>query len=1386
MKLRSTNLRRRGAAFLRAERLEARQLLAAELCSPISAEATFDLISAPALEGESVAVGGKVSQQDEIYYYADGRRLGLDLHPSRLAVGFESSDLSGLDSLYGEWTQVRDVEGNVRVYESSVMGREEMSAAAAQLSGVTTVAPVFVVEETRTEAVLLDEVVVALQPGVDAESYLRDLPGVSGYRPLLGTPDQFVVSVANAVGEATLAFANQLEGDESVRFVSPNFYQNYQFFSYFPDDPRFANLWHLHNTGQGGGLEDADQDLPEAWGVIQGGSTDIVVGVYDQGVSIDHPDLNNWVNPGEDAFDAIDNDGNGWVNDINGWNFALNNNVAHPTLAVENHGTPVAGVAAARGDNALGVTGASYGSPVMSGKISDGNTFTNDANIASGFYYFAGRTADGAGTWDSADVVNNSWSGGAPSTVLSDALVWGTTEGRGGLGLPYVFAAGNGGVSELSYPALYTTTIPGVISIGATDNEGNLSFYSQHGPNLDIVTSSNGGTLAIDTTDRMGTAGYHETEDYTGTGSSGFGGTSSASPLASGITALLLAQADAEGISLTAPVVRDLLRANTDLISGAGYDDATGKSFFFGYGALNAHSLVSNVGKAEISIIGDSQDLVSGSGTVDMGNVVLGEFVDRSFYIRNQGTSPLDLTDLQITGGAFSIQTGLGAATLDAGQATTFTVRYAPVEPGSPSATVTITSSDVDEATFTIDLSGTVTVPSVGGIVFEDGNENGAYDPGEGVIANAAVYIDANDNDMFDVDLDLLTNDTDVPIPGNSVITSEIEVVGMSGTVFDINVGLDITHTWNSDVEAHLIAPDGTRVLLVTGVGGSSDNFTDTMFDDDAAMSITNGSAPFTGSFRPMEPLSTLVAKDPNGIWTLEVRDYITEDAGTLNDWTLEISVGETAAVTNENGAFTFFDLPLGTHTFRSYHEGWTGVSPVSGEYTYEFDDPADFFTGADFGIARNDRFYAHVYEDLNGDGQIDPAEPALEGRAVFVDVNEDGIFAPPELNSFTQTIDTPIQDNTTNTSTLEVSDAPGTIVDIDVRVNATHTYTGDLRFTLEAPTGEQVILFNRHGGSGDDLADTWFDDQAATSITAGSAPFAGSFRPIEPLSAFDGLLAEGTWTLFVADLAGGDQGVVNEWEILVTTLPELGAVTDEFGNVALDLPAGSHKVMLEGVEGWSYTSPADGIYNETTSGAPMLDRTFGTVEESQVLEVESVVVNGGATQRSMVTTMDVGFSSEVDIASGAFLLENTTTSQAVTVDVTTDVIDGKTVATLTFVGGAIQDDSLSDGNYVLTIDATKITDAVTGDQLDGDGDGTAGGDYLFGTESSDEFFRLLGDANADRVVGFSDFLGFRSAFGSNSGDAEYDPAFDTNPDGMINFIDFLDFRNNFNEELPF
>lgn len=136
-------------------------------------------------------------------------------------------------------------------------------------------------------------------------------------------------------------------------------------------------------------------------------------------------------------------------------------------------------------------------------------------------------------------------------------------------------------------------------------------------------------------------------------------------------------------------------------------------------------------------------------------------------------------------------------------------------------------------------------------------------------------------------------NDEDIRIPtvGTAgTVYSSIEITD-TGMISDLNVHINLTHTWDGDLNISLRAPDGTIVSLSSYNGGSANNYTNTTFDDEAATSITVGSAPFSGVFRPEGDLSVLDGMDMSGTWTLIISDDAGLDAGMLYNWSLELSV---------------------------------------------------------------------------------------------------------------------------------------------------------------------------------------------------------------------------------------------------------------------------------------------------------------------------------------------------------------------------------------------------------------------------------------------------------------------------------------------------------------
>ena len=185
--------------------------------------------------------------------------------------------------------------------------------------------------------------------------------------------------------------------------------------------------------------------------------------------------------------------------------------------------------------------------------------------------------------------------------------------------------------------------------------------------------------------------------------------------------------------------------------------------------------------------------------------------------------------------------------------------------------------------------------------------------------------------------------------------------------------------------------------------------------------------------------------------------------------------------------------------------------------------------------------------------------------------------------------------------------------------------------------------------------------------------------------------------------------------------------------------------------------------------------------------EVTSIVVQGGLTQRSQLSTLSIEFDGEVTIAEDAFRLVKRG-NQGGVVDLqwhTSPNAQGNTRIDFQWTGGLTVNGALIDGNYQFEIDGAKIVHAARG-ALDGDRNGSAGGTYRYGASEADQFYRYFGDTNGDRTLGVAEFNELRTSFGLSSSDAAYNPLFDFDQNGSISSADFNAFRSRFGRRLAF
>ncbi|WP_165721737.1 MULTISPECIES: S8 family serine peptidase [unclassified Pseudoalteromonas] len=313
-------------------------------------------------------------------------------------------------------------------------------------------------------------------------------------------------------GMSTKEAIERLKSHQAIEYVEPDY--RVSIAANTPNDPRFDELWGLNNEGQTGGIADADIDAPEAW-EISIGSRDVVVGVIDTGVDYSHPDLadNAWVNTGEIAGDGIDNDGNGYIDDIHGINAITD---AGDPMDDQGHGTHVSGTIGASGNNSTGVVGVNHEVSIVGCKFLDaaGNGSTSDAIKC--IDYMVNLKNSGVNL----RVLNNSWGGGGYSQALADAMT--VSEQADIL---FVAAAGNDEVDNDAnphYPSSYEHE--SVLAIASTDSNDNLSDFSQWG------------ATSVD----MGAPGSGILSTVPGNGYANYSGTSMATPHVAGVAALVL------------------------------------------------------------------------------------------------------------------------------------------------------------------------------------------------------------------------------------------------------------------------------------------------------------------------------------------------------------------------------------------------------------------------------------------------------------------------------------------------------------------------------------------------------------------------------------------------------------------------------------------------------------------------------------------------------------------------------------------------------------------------------------------------------------------------------------------------------------------------------
>lgn len=1187
--------------------------------------------------------------------------------------------------------------------------------------------------------------------------------------------------------------------------------------------------------------------LAKAWDT-QAGTPNVIVAVADDGLAAAHPDLRDrvWYNPGESddppfpvnkkGTNGIDDDVNGIIDDVHGATFLT----VPPGGSVlpagnDNHGTRVAGIIAARTNNGIGIAGVAGGGTagqdgarLMSLRWYDQSNpgGWTSAVIAQSYAY---AVANGA------KIINSSYDfdqwviGGVPDPAVNAAM-----DMAYNAGVLLVHSAGNEARTDAPRGIFEQT-----LFVAATEANDVMWDLSNRGEFVDIAAPG----VAIISTSTENNGSIH-------TYAAEISGTSLAAPHVAGVAALIWSQ----NPTWTRDQVVAQLTGNANSLDALNPDFA-GK---LGAGRVNALRAVT------VSLTAPKLGTVRGLGNRDGASIAFmpdrftidapmrfdpASVQSSDFRLYEAGPDgQYDTVDdvetaLVFNGGRpYRMGTGVlsfepvGGKALAPGR---YRFRAAGADLTDPFGVALDGNGDLNPGDDFI--HSFIVSRQIDGTVYEDRDGDGSFDtsvdfsPGtpyvEPAFADRIVFLDNNHDGLYDppapYKVPLAT--VPLPIPDESSVTSKIAISGFQGSILALAVNLRITHTLDNDLVISLQSPTGTAVKLVQNAGGSGADFGTgeyvsdsdpsqntvqyTVLDDLASVRLVDGFAPFVGSFRPKESLSAFEGLDPNGDWTLTISDTHAFDFGTLDHWSLSITGpnDERITKTDATGSYAFLNLPFPASydVYTKLEADWNfGAVPANGKRVVQVDDVFDTSPNTDFGQLRRDTVYGRIYNDVNHSKSFDEGDAPLPNWVAYRDLPDgaqqfDGEFyTSTTKKGWTFDNNNKVDGVTTTAAVIPLAGFKGRIADLNVKLSFVHPHDDDLQVFLVGPDAVTVPLFFDVGGNGANFIDTVLDDDAPTSIFAGTAPFTGSFRPAQPLSIFNNVNPNGPdnkgfdWTLLVFDdVPATDTGYLSAFELEVTTTEPM-AKTDANGTYALTVPDANTSLRRVG------RVVADSLFVTTTTPDPLpappannfghefnlnaktsksgIDFGMAKTLTAPLPTVISVQVDEGTAQRSRVRSLRVTFSEPVTAPATAFQLLRTGPGGPTGAINLTALTSGATV-TLNFSPGEPvgldKGGSLLDGVYQLTVNGDKVTGNGSKLLVDGDLDGKAGGSLVTPTApgSPGRIFRLFGDSDGDADVDAANFGSFRGAFGNAN-----NLTFDFEGDNDVDATDFGQFRFRF------
>ncbi len=667
-----------------------------------------------------------------------------------------------------------------------------------------------------------------------------------------GFENTYLISIDPNSADDVFDLSNRYAVTQFVEFAHPNFIrsgmllelknghssgehvQAHQNDAMIPNDTLNPRMWNLNNTGNNipqnvEGTPGCDMKMFSAWDITTG-NPNVMIAIVDTGIDTNHFDLRPNLCDRNLWYDAYDND--------------------QKPYDEYYHGTGVSGITSAAGNNIAGMAGIAFSSQVMPVRVFGPAPagFTTDLILAKGLNW----------SWQhGACVINCSWGGGIPGSLITFAIQNAVNYGRIGKGTVVFGGSGNSDTNLVLYPA----SMPEVIGVGGVspcyqrksltscDNNGGFQGWGAcYGEGMELVAPC----TFIGTTELGG--GWCVCGN----------GTSDSSPMAAGVAALMLSK----NINLSGDSVKIIMERFARKVGNYSYNVQKENGMWndeMGYGMIDAKICLDNT-PAGPSVIYDQVPpmitIYPPESNVYTTPITVDAVITDNVGLNTNSYGPRMYYKTLQSG---QIQVSYGSPVGDNRYRFTF-----PVIPYSEGLFYYLAAQDV------VPVPNFVTYPLGGAGVNPPGN-----------IAPQKFMFVRNTNKY---DSSFASSDVPIRISADRE-TSFVSVMNnpVNKTILDVNVLLNVQHTFDADLSFSLISPSGTEIILAGGVGLDGNDYTGTYFDDEASVAIDSSVAvpPFTGVFRPIEKLWLFDGENSLGEWKLRVTDNGFQDGGFLLGWSV-------------------------------------------------------------------------------------------------------------------------------------------------------------------------------------------------------------------------------------------------------------------------------------------------------------------------------------------------------------------------------------------------------------------------------------------------------------------------------------------------------------------